>query len=198
MSKVLSFDSVPYDEEYRLSSSTLWQIMVGIDEIKKKITIPKNDYQKVMYPLLTELINDIINGFMLLLNYENNDDKEIIEYHLGVCGKLPQQIKMIFHHKIKIGKSNFEPLIKAGMQRITFILGRRMPPHYMSSENIDKTHAFNKFRLKMKIFDEVFKNAAQEWITIVRTTRENLNIKPSERFNSVNENILEKKKINAI
>jgi hypothetical protein len=194
MSNILSFDSVPYNEDYRLSSSTLWQIMVGIDEIKKKIIVPKNDYQKVMYPLLTELIDDIKNGFLLLLNYESDDDKEIIEYHLGMCGKLPQQIKMMFHHKIKIGKSNFEPLIKAATQRITFILNRRMPPHYITTENINKSHAFDKFRLKMKIFSELFKNAAQEWATIVKVTRENLNIKPSERFNDINKHMLNDKK----
>lgn len=184
MSNVLQFDSVPYNPDYRLSSSTLWQIVRGIVEIKKNLTEPKNDYQKTMYPLLIELINNIEMGFKQLLTYENEDEKEVIEYHLGVRGKLPQQIKMSFHHKIKIGNSNFDPLIKAAKQRINFILSRRIPPHYSADENIEKLLAFNKFRLNVQIFDKIFDSVTQDWAVIVKNTRDAANVQPSERFNN--------------
>lgn len=184
MSNVLPFDSVPYNPDYRLSSSTLWQIIRGIVEIKKNLTEPKNDYQKTMYPLLIELINNIETGFNQLLIYENEDEKEVIEYHLGIRGKLPQQIKMAFHHKIKIGNSNFDPLVKAAKQRIQFILSRRIPPHYSNDENTEKFLAFNKLRLNVQIFSKIFDSVTQDWAVIVKNTRETANVQPSERFNN--------------
>jgi hypothetical protein len=184
MTQTLSFEAVPYNSDFRLSSSTLWQIVRGIVEIKKNLTEPKNDYQKVMYPLLIELINNIESGFLLLLNYENDDEKEVIEYHLGVRGKLPQQIKMSYHHKIKIGNSNFEPLLKAAKQRINFITNRRIPPHYTTDENTKKLLAFNKFRLNVEIFNKLFEATLQEWESVVKLARDNTNVEPSKRFNN--------------
>ena len=180
---IIPFDDVPYNENYRLSSSSLWQIVRGMTEIKKKLTEPKNDYQKLMYPSLVKLIDNIENGFKQLLFYKNEDEKEVIEYHLGVKGKLPQQVKMSFHHKIKIGNSNFDPLVKAARQRINFILSRRIPPHYSEDEHTEKMLAFNRFRLNVQIFSKIFDSVIQEWNFIVKDTRDKTNVNPSNRFN---------------
>jgi len=117
-----------YQHTFRLSTASLAQIILALDKTSDRIQTPTNDYQKVLYPKLKELIPPIIEKFKSVLSYKSEKGRSVKFYNVG--GKLPVEIKAIFHKNIKLGTGNFGPLVDAGLQRTQYILTRPTPKMY--------------------------------------------------------------------
>jgi hypothetical protein len=184
MSYNLDIDTVPYDGKNKLSLCSLGQIakaILNVKQTKQNSVEQQTDYEKTLYPHLIQLIEQFELDFnKLCTNLSSEVEQNVFKYNLcGYNGSIKKAVSMGFHNKISIGKSNLSPLIKACIQRTTYILTCTMPKRYKEE---DEKQAFTLLRTRLTEFKDGLTHFDKEWNKLVYETREVHGVQPSARF----------------
>jgi hypothetical protein len=168
----LSLNDFGFEETYRLTQGSVSQVVRGMKEMLKRIGEITNDYQRILYPVLTELTNNIVDRYTELLKYNNEKEKEIVQFNLhGYDGTVRGNVATKGVNYILIYKyANFGDFIKTIRQRFEFILSRSTPKRYLEDE--EKVRYFVNLKDRINEFLRYIKDDVEpRWNTTVSAAR---------------------------
>jgi hypothetical protein len=168
----LTLTDFGYEETYRLTQGSASQVVRGMKEMLSRVGEITNDYQRILYPVLTELTNGIVDRYTELLKYSSDKEKEIVQFNLhGYDGTVRGNVATKGVNYILIYKyANFGDFIKTIRQRLEFITSRSTPKRYLEDE--EKLRFFVALKDKINEFLRYLKDDVDpRWNTTVAAAR---------------------------
>lgn len=162
MEKTLT--SIQYSPYWKISYGTAGQIIYHLTKMidNEKLKTPENEYQKIIYPMIIELSEKIVNKYNEIFDFESENEKKIIEEILnGNKGKLRKPIP-IEHTNPEIFYQNteFGIICQYLKNRMIFIINKNY-------ENETKI----KLQKKSKEFLKELNQIIKLWHSIIRKAR---------------------------
>lgn len=176
----ITLENVPYNDNFRIKSGSLAQLMRGLQVMQDKISSDKetDEYKKILYPKLRELSSNLVSNFIVLLSSSNEKERNVKQYNLcGYDGQIRADhfrrypfVKGV-NPNAKYGFSNFGYYLRMLKQRLEFIAGRDLPARYSGDEVM--TNTFNYLKVECDTLLKYLTDTVEpEWNKIVDEARQ--------------------------
>jgi hypothetical protein len=147
---LLNLNYVDWKQNYKLSEASIGQIMVSFRNILN--VKPKNNYEEILYSHIKPDIQNLINKYEQILDCKNFIEQNVKYFNL--IDNLPFGVKILDneHGNVLLGRAKLGFLIRAIIQRITFIENRELPICYQ--DNIVMKEEFEQLKIKITEFKQ--------------------------------------------
>ncbi|AYV76893.1 MAG: hypothetical protein Barrevirus3_13 [Barrevirus sp.] len=152
---------------YCLAKSSIGQIVFSLQNILS--VVPKSDYEKKLYVVIIPEIKKLLDQYNSMLIVQSYPAMLVRYYNLLVG--LPSKVSIFNeeHGRIKMKNPKLGSLIKAGKQRLSFIISRKTPDIYLI--NTVLADEFTKLQADCQLFYDNLLNFEKIFVKAVREAK---------------------------
>ena len=181
----VSFDDVSlahltFNETYRVTRGAASQVVLGLQHMLTKLNSPTNDYQKSLYPQLTQLTQNVVTKYeTTFLSVTDSVSRQVYGANLNGHrndGSLYRSVNSGVNRSLTYGYAQFGQLLKVLTSRLKFIVNRDPKTVKRYTESAEESAAYVSLQTLCNEFLTFLSTVNDEWTTVVDTTRTQHNI----------------------
>ena len=181
----VSFDDVSlahlaFNETYRVTRGSASQVVLGLRHMLTKLSSPTNDYQKSLYPQLTQLTQSVITKYeSTFLNVTDSVSLQVYGANLNGHrndGSLYRSVNSGVNRSLTYGYAQFGQLLKVLTSRLKFIVNRDPKTVKRYAESAEESAAYVSLQTCCNEFLTFLSGVNDEWTKVVDSTRTQHNI----------------------
>lgn len=176
----VSLAHLSFNETYRVTRGAASQVVLGLQHMLTKLSSPSNDYQRTLYPQLTQLTQKVVSKYeTTFLSVTDSVARQVYGANLNGHrndGSLYRSVNSGINRSLTYGYAQFGQLLKVLTSRLKFIVNRDPKTVKRYAESSEESVAYVSLQTQCNEFLTYISNVNDEWTKIVDTTRTQHNI----------------------
>jgi hypothetical protein len=178
----ITLDHLGFNETYRVTRGSASQVVLGLRHMLTKLATPTNDYQRTLYPRLSELTRQVVDRYVsTFLGVSEPVVRQVYGANLNGPrndGSLYHSVNSGVNRSLTYGYAQFGQLMKVLTNRLRFVTNRRVESveRYRSSQ--EEGSAYRSLQERCTEYLTYLSTVNEEWIRVVESVRTQHNVTP--------------------
>ena len=183
----ISLEHLGFNETYRVTRGAASQVVLGLRHMLTKLATPTNDYQRTLYPRLSELTRQVVDRYVsTFLGVSEPVVRQVYGANLNGPrndGSLYHSVNSGVNRSLTYGYAQFGQLMKVLTNRLRFVTKRTVESveRYRSSQ--EEGAAYRALQSHCNDFLTYLSGVNDEWTRVVESARTQHGVVPQQRQN---------------
>ena len=179
----ISLDHLGFNETYRVTRGAASQVVLGLRHMLTKLATPTNDYQRTLYPRLSELTRQVVNRYVsTFLGVTEPVVRQVYGANLNGPrndGSLYHGVNSGVNRSLTYGYAQFGQLMKVLTNRLRFVTKRTVESVERYRTSQEEGNAYRALQGQATEFLTYLSQVNEEWTRVVESARTQHNVTPS-------------------
>jgi len=181
----LSLEHLGFNETYRVTRGSASQVVLGLKYMLTKLATPTNDYQRTLYPRLSELTRQVVDRYVsTFLGVTDSVVRQVYGANLNGPrndGSLYHSVNSGVNRNLTYGYAQFGQLMKVLTNRLRFVTNRTVESVERYRTSQEEGTAYRALQSHCTEFLTYMLQVNDEWTRVVEAARTQHNVQP-QRF----------------
>ena len=180
----ISLDHLGFNETYRVTRGAASQVVVGLRHMLTKLATPTNDYQRTLYPRLSELTQQVVDRYVnTFLGVSESVTRQVYGANLNGPrndGSLYHSVNSGVNRSLTYGYAQFGQLMKVLTNRLRFITKRTVESVERYRTSQAEGAAYTALQGQCNEFLTYLSTVNEDWTRVVESARTQHNVTPRQ------------------
>lgn len=181
----LSLEHLGFNETFRVTRGSASQVVLGLRHMLTKLATPTNDYQRTLYPRLSELTRQVVDRYVsTFLGVTEPVVRQVYGANLNGPrndGSLYHSVNSGVNRSLTYGYAQFGQLMKVLTNRLRFVTNRSVESVERYRTSQEEGAAYRSLQTHCTEFLTYMSQVNEEWSRVVESARTQHNIQPQEQ-----------------
>ena len=181
----ISLDHLGFNETYRVTRGAASQVVLGLRHMLTKLATPTNDYQRTLYPRLSELTQQVVDRYVsTFLGVTEAVSRQVYGANLNGPrndGSLYHSVNSGINRSLTYGYAQFGQLMKVLTNRLRFITKRTVESVERYRTSQAEGAAYTALQGQCNEFLTYLSTVNEDWTRVVESARQQHNIQRVQR-----------------
>ena len=180
----ISLDHLGFNETYRVTRGAASQVVLGLRHMLTKLATPTNDYQRTLYPRLSELTQQVVDRYVsTFLGVTEAVTRQVYGANLNGPrndGSLYHSVNSGINRSLTYGYAQFGQLMKVLTNRLRFITKRTVESVERYRTSQAEGAAYTVLQGHCNEFLTYLSTVNEDWTRVVESARTQHNVTPRQ------------------